>query len=475
MSQRKVKVFYPMRYATQTPRYVTGFYLTGYSEEMHGFETAFKGKKITMLGLGLLGRGVGDAEFLASCGAILTVTDRKSEAELASSLEKLRQYPNITFHLGGHRTEDFTSADMVIKAAGVRIDSSEVAAAKKAGVPVAMSTALFAKYAMEGGARIVGVTGTRGKSTISHMIFHCLKAAGKKAFLGGNVRGVSTLSQLPHIEKGDIAVLELDSWQLQGFGDLEISPHVAVFSNLMPDHQNYYRNMDEYFADKANIFKYQNSGDTLIIGESVKDRVRSTRPPVEPTVPGDLPKDWRIRVPGSHNRHNASLAASALLALGLTAQQIQMGLESFDGVEGRLQLVAEKSGVRIYNDNNATTPEATIAALRALGTDARNIVLIAGGADKGLPLDELAHEVRKTCKAVFLLEGTGTVFLKEKLPEAPVLHSLEDAVQSAFGAAEPGDTVLFSPAFASFGPPPGGFKNEYDRNDQFISLVKSRA
>lgn len=441
---------------------------------MQDFAETIQGKKVTMLGLGLLGRGVGDAEFLASCGAELTVTDRKSEAELAPSLEKLRQYPNITFHLGGHRTEDFTSADMVIKAAGVRLDSSEVAAAKKAGVPVAMSTALFAKFAMAGGARIVGVTGTRGKSTISHMIFHCLKAAGKRAFLGGNVRGVSTLAQLPHIKQNDIAVLELDSWQLQGFGDLEISPHVSVFSNLMPDHQNYYRNMDEYFADKANIFKYQKQGDALIVGESIRDRVRAARPPIEPIVPGHVPKDWRLRIPGAHNRHNASLAASALLALGLTAQQIQMGLESFDGVEGRLQLVSERDGIKIYNDNNATTPEATIAALKALDTGKRDIVLIAGGADKGLPLDELAHEVRKTCKAVFLLEGTGTVFLKGKLPEAPVLHSLEEAVQSAFGAAEPGDTVLFSPAFASFGPPPGGFKNEYDRNDQFLSLVQSK-
>jgi UDP-N-acetylmuramoylalanine--D-glutamate ligase len=446
---------------------------------MQGFQEAFSGKKVTMLGLGLLGRGVGDAEFIAKCGALLTVTDKKSEEELAPSVEKLRQYSNITFHLGGHQLQDFTEADLVIKAAGVRLDSPEVAAARKAGVPVTMSTALFAKFAMAGGVKIVGVTGTRGKSTISHMIFHCLKAAGsasrRNVHLGGNVRGVSTLALLPQVKPGDVAVLELDSWQLQGFGDLGISPHVAIFSNLMPDHQNYYQNIDEYFADKANIFRYQKSDDTLIIGEGVQDRVRAARPPVEPIVPGHLPKDWRLHVPGGHNRHNGSLAASALLALGLTAQQIQMGLESFDGVEGRLQLAAEINGVQIYNDNNATTPEATIAALKALDTGKRGIVLIAGGSDKGLPLDELVDEIRKTCKATFLLDGTGTKFLKEKLGDAPVFQSLEAAVDAALAAAQSGDIVLFSPAFASFSPPPGGFKNEYDRNDQFLALVRNRS
>lgn len=435
---------------------------------MHGYEDAFRGKKVTLLGLGLLGRGAGDAEFLAGCGAQVLVTDRKTENELAESVARLRQYPNIQFHLGGHRTEDFTGADLVIKAAGVRLDSPEIAAARAAGVPIAMSTALFAKHAMRIGVKIVGVTGTRGKSTISHMIYHALRAAGKRVHLGGNVRGLSTLAMLPAIKEGDIAVLELDSWQLQGFGDLEISPHVAVFSNLMPDHQNYYKTMDEYFADKANIFRHQKPGDTLAIGEGLVDRVRAARPPVEPIVPGALPKDWRLAVPGIHNRHNASLAASALLALGLTAQQIQLGLESFQGVEGRLQLVTEKEGVRIYNDNNATTPEATIAALRALDEGKKNIILIMGGSDKGLELDALADAIKGTCKRTLLLTGTGTDKLQRILGGNPTVYgSLESALRAALSEAKLGDTVLFSPAFASF----GMFKNEYDRNDQFLAEV----
>jgi UDP-N-acetylmuramoylalanine--D-glutamate ligase len=237
----------------------------------------------------------------------------------------------------------------------------------------------------------------------------------------------------------------------------------------MPDHQNYYKNMDDYFADKAQIFLHQKAGDTLVIGESLQDRVRAAHAPVEPIVPGELPKDWRLRVMGHHNRHNASLAASALLALGLTASQIQTGLESFEAVEGRLQFVGEKNGVKFYNDNNATTPEATVAALSALDENKRNIILIAGGSDKGLALENLAHAIDRTCKKVVLLDGSGTAKLQALVPGAHIAESLAVALQMALSACSEGDMVLFSPAFASF----GMFQNEYERNDEFIRLVAS--
>jgi UDP-N-acetylmuramoylalanine--D-glutamate ligase len=426
-----------------------------------------KEKRITVLGLGLLGRSVGDAEFLAECGADIVVTDKKSEVELTESVARLRKYKNISFHLGGHDIADFTGCDLVLKAAGVRLDSPEIASARAAGVPVVMSTALFAKYATDRGARIVGVTGTRGKSTISHMIYHALARAGKRAHVGGNIRGLSTLAMLPQVRAGDIAVLELDSWQLQGFGDMRISPQIAVFSNLMPDHQNYYKDMDEYFADKANIFRYQKAGDTLIVGAGLVQRLRTAHVPSEPLVPDDLPPDWELRVPGAHNRHNAALAAAALLALGLNAAEIRAGLESFEAVEGRLQYVGEKRGVRIYNDNNATTPEATIAALEAL-SDARP-VLIAGGSDKGLALEDLARAIGQTCKKVVLLSGTGTRNLHALIPDAQIADSVSVALQMALAACTERDTILFSPAFASF----GMFKNEYERNDEFLRAVRA--
>jgi UDP-N-acetylmuramoylalanine--D-glutamate ligase len=422
------------------------------------------------MGLGVLGRGVGDAAFLSECGAQVTVTDMKDESKLADSIAQLKTYPNITYHLGGHVESDFTNTDLVIKAAGVKLDSPYIQAARAHGVPVAMSTALFAQWARTLGVRIVGVTGTRGKSTVSYMIYHTLIHAQKHAVLGGNIRGISTLALLPDMRAGDIAVLELDSWQLQGFGDLRISPEISVFTNLMPDHQNYYPDMDAYFADKANIFRFQSKGDALFVGAEIAPRVRDARPPVEPTVVGDLAPDWQLKIAGDHNRMNASFAAAALLRLGLTSEAIRAGLESFDGVEGRLQFLGLADGVRVFNDNNATTPEATVAALRALDQGRRDIVLIAGGADKNLNLDNLVSEIQKTCKAVFLVAGTGTDRLKPMLPDPMVFQSLETAVDSAFNAAVYGDAVLFSPAFASF----GAFTNEYERNDAFLALVRPR-
>lgn len=434
---------------------------------MQGYKDRFAGKKITVMGLGLLGRGVGDAAFLAECGAQVKVTDKKPETELAESVAQLKAYPNISFHLGGHDEKDFTNCDLVIKAAGVPLDSPEIAAAREAGVEVAMSTALFAQYAGEAGATIVGVTGTRGKSTTAHMIFHALQKAGKRAFLGGNIRGKSTLALLPEVEKGDVCVLELDSWQLQGFGDLEVSPHIAVFTTFYPDHLNYYggdtstslsTGMEKYFADKANIFRYQKEGDILFVGKQVADRVPGV-------VPSPIPADWQLKIPGEHNRENAALAAAALHTLGLSDTEIKESLESFEGVEGRLQFVREIRGVRIYNDNNATTPEATLAALKSFDG---STILIMGGSDKGLDMSALVAQAKK-CKKVILLAGTGTDAIRGEFADAPVCASLDEAVKMALDSAQKGDTILFSPAFASF----GMFKNEYDRNDQFLRILNA--
>lgn len=430
-------------------------------------EDFFGHRRVTVLGLGLLGRGLGDARCIAAHGAQVTVTDKKTAQELAESVAQLPA--GVTLHLGGHVREDFTDTDMVIKAAGARLDSPEIAAAREAGIPVYMSTALAARFAHECGATVVGVTGTRGKSTVSQMIFHTLAQVGRRAHLGGNIRGVSTLELLPGIAAGDVLVLELDSWQLQGFGDLQMSPQVAVFTNLMPDHQNYYADMDEYFADKANIFRYQKEGDVLVCGAQIESRIETVRSIVEPCVPVALPPEWTLRVIGEHNRENAALAAEALRALSLSEDHIRAGLESFEPVEGRLQCVREIRGVRIYNDNNATTPEATLAALKALDTGTRNIVLIMGGADKYLDASALLYEIAKTCKRVILLAGTGTSRVAPLMQDYSIFDSLEAAVHEAMASAQSGDTILFSPAFASF----GMFKNEYERNDMFLSAIQN--
>src|SRR3989338_722882 len=464
---------------------------------MKDYGALFKDKKITVLGLGLLGRGAGDVEFLAKCGAKVLVTDKKSESELAESVNKLKLFPNVTFRLGRHDEKDFTNCDMVIKAAGVPLNSPEIAAARKAGVEVAMSTALFAKYAMEAEAKIVGVTGTRGKSTVSHMIYHCLNEANKhlglnraegtvgrtirqrRIVLGGNVRGVSTLAMLPDVKKGDIVVLELDSWQLQGFGDLKISPNISIFTNLLPDHQNYYKDIDEYFRDKENIFKYQKKEDTLFLGNGLKPRFQTAHTPCEPLVPDTLSPDWKLRIPGEHNRENASFAAAVLRVLGINEKEIRAGIESFEGVEGRLQFVGETKGVKIYNDNNATTPEATIAGLHAVGDPKkRNVVLIMGGDDKKLDMKSLVEEIPEWCSKVVLFKERGTdtirdaIFkMKEKGIDVYEEDGLKATVERAFAITVNGEIILYSPAFSSFGK---YFKNEFDRGDQFVKLVRER-
>ncbi|MDO8551918.1 MAG: UDP-N-acetylmuramoyl-L-alanine--D-glutamate ligase [bacterium] len=447
----------------------------------------FEGKKITVLGLGLLGRGLGDAEFLAKCGAHVLVTDKKTEAQLAESVEKLKHYNNVSFRLGGHDEKDFAGRDLVIKGAKTPLDSPYIAAARKAGVPVVMSTALFAKYAMEEGAIIVGITGTRGKSTVTHMIHYVLISAFAKAsadrrapnvILGGNIRGISTLAMLPEIKKGDIAVLELDSWQLQGFGDLQISPNISIFTNLMPDHLDYYQGLDAYFNDKANIFKFQKRGDSLFVGKGILEKVKATRPEAAPHVPPAIPADWKLQIPGEHNRENASLAAAALRSLGLQESDIQSGLESFVGLEGRLQLVGQIKGVNVYNDTNATTPEATVAALRAVGNAKnRKVVLIMGGDDKFLDMSALTAEIPKWCSKVVLFKERGTdrvrdeVFaMKSEGMDVYEEEGLPNTAGRAFSIAVPGETILFSPAFTSFGK---YFKNEYDRGNQFMALVRA--
>jgi len=443
------------------------------------------------MGLGLLGRGVGDARYLAECGAELIVTDLKTREQLASSLAELSHFSDIRFVLGEHRLEDFRDRDLILKAAGVPLDSPFVAEAKKNNIPVRMSADLFAEIS---GIPIVGVTGTRGKSTVTHMVYAILKEAGKPAptpkvgaptgsvgvVLGGNVRGVSTLALLSEVTPEHCAVLELDSWQCHGFGEANISPHIAVFVTFFSDHLNYYGStslttghnaLEVYLADKANIFLNQKSEDTLVLGkqcapiiiEKYGEEIESRIIVVDELK---LPDTWVLRIPGIHNRYNAALALAVARTLNIDDSVSHSVLESFTGVPGRLELVAEKNGVKIYNDTTATTPEATLAALSAL--DPAHTVLIMGGADKNLDMSVLLAKLSEV-KKVILLAGTGTNRVLEFLPGASVFDDFSKAVSEAFSSTEPGDVLLFSPAFASF----GMFKNEYDRGDQFNALVQS--
>jgi len=311
------------------------------------------------------------------------------------------------------------------------------------------------------------------------MIHHVLSVVtGEHILLGGNIRGVSNLQLLKEVTEDSLCVMELDSWQLQGFGWAKVSPQVAVFTNFMDDHLNYYQAggrsydeaMDLYFADKANIFRYQDESGVLITTPEVFVRAKSL-PGIslgQEVVLADtsiIPEDSLLSMPGEHNRLNAALAYETLKALSLEDEEIFHGLATFTGVPGRLEYLGERDGVKIYNDNNATTPQATLAGLRAVGNvDDKNVILIAGGAYKDIDPASLLEAIPSYCKQVVLLPGTGTDRIAPALPEATVVMSMTEAVATGLAAGEPGDVLLFSPGFASF----GLFKNEYERNDEFM-------
>jgi UDP-N-acetylmuramoylalanine--D-glutamate ligase len=429
-----------------------------------------EGKKVTVMRIGLLGRGVGDAAFLARNGAKVLVVDDAPQKEMQASVDALRQYENISFKFGPYDLEDFRHADFILKGAGTPLDAPEIVEAEAYGVPVKMSASWFMGLS---GLPVVGVTGTRGKSTVTHMLHEILGEAKVPVLLGGNVRGVSTLALLDEATPDHLALFELDSWQCQGFGDEKKSPHLAVFTTFMPDHMNYYKDdMELYLRDKANIFLYQNERDTLVLGqqcaqlveESFSNRMLGTRIVADEH---SLPEAWKLSIPGVHNRYNAALALVAARTLSIPDDVSRKALESFKGVPGRMELVRTVGGVSYYNDTTATTPDATVAALHALPKG--KTILIAGGSDKGLVMDEVVAELPLYAKQVLLLAGTGTDTIKEQVEHAGVYTSMDEAVRAASASAQEGDSVVLSPAFASF----GMFKNEYDRGDQFTAIVQT--
>lgn len=443
----------------------------------------FKDKRVTVMRIGLIGRGIGDAAYIAEMGGIVRVVDAAPQDVMQPAVDALAEYPNITFKFGPYDFADFKDADLVLVGAGAPLDEPVLVECKKAGVRLVQSAALFAELSH---VPIIGVTGTRGKSTVTHMIHHVLSVTtGEEVLLGGNVRGVSNLQLLKQVKEDSLCVMELDSWQLQGFGWAGISPAVAVFTNFMEDHLNYYERggkskaeaMDLYFLDKAQIFLHQEESGVLITTPEVFTRAQKLPGSIgQEVILADasvLPEDMLLSMPGEHNRLNAALAYEALKSVGLTEDEIFAGFASFPGVEGRLQLIATVDGVRVYNDNNATTPQATTVAIKALASDDKNIILIAGGADKGIDTSALVLGIVAHVKQLVLIPGTGTDALIASLEAAGyanyvVVENLVAAVEEARLAAAAPEVILFSPGFASF----SQYKNEYERNDEFMSLIK---
>jgi UDP-N-acetylmuramoylalanine--D-glutamate ligase len=432
----------------------------------------FSGKRITVMGLGLLGRGLGDTLFLVGSGARVTVTDLKTADQLAPSVARLEGLP-VKLHLGGHDPDDFLHADMILRNADVPRSSPFLKLAAENSIPVEMDESLFCKHFR---GQVIGVTGTRGKTTTTTLIYRILSAHRSGVFLAGNIMGSATLPLLAEATRDDIVVLELSSWQLQGFHEARISPNASVFTNVYPDHLNRYEGMSDYIADKKAVYLYQKESDFCIFNGDQPETAA-----MAPEAAGqrdffrvsDVPADWQLKLPGIHNRENVAAALRLTTRLGVPEDVIRNVVENFTGVEHRLQWLGEKKGIGFINDSTSTTPVAGCAALNAL--DGKRVLLVAGGSDKKLDLTTFAEAAATRTHRIALLRGTATEQLQQGIVKAGgeektvgIFDDLKSAVTALLDEAEPSDVVLLSPGCASF----GMFRNEFHRGESFIEIFE---
>lgn len=432
----------------------------------------FKGKKVLIMGLGSIGKGLKDALFFCDMGAIVTVTDLKTEQELGNFIDDLKKYENIKLHLGGHREIDFVENEIIVRNPDVRIDSPFLEIARCSGNRIIMDESFACTLT---NANIIGVTGTRGKTTTTTLIYEILKNSGKDVYISGNVRGTATLPLLDKLTKDSFLVLELSSWQLQGFKDEKISPKYSIITNIYPDHLNRGGSMDDYVSDKKNIYKFQDKSGVLFLNEDIADKYHAE---FKNEASGKIiyfsKKDivnYKTKLLGNHNLENIAVARALCLELKVDEDIIRKTVEEFEAVEFRLQKIREINEVSFINDSASTAP---IAGVKALESMSEKVLLICGGATKGLPLDEFVQTICKKAKLVALLSGTETSNIQEKMENfggenliIGVFDDFEKAIKTIYKKSEKGDTILLSPGCASF----GMFKNEFDRGEKFNQIV----
>lgn len=427
---------------------------------------------VLILGLGQYpkGSGVSAALYFAKQGHSVLATDLKTKEQLKDNVKTLSAFKHVSFHLGGHDAKDIRWADLIVRGPSVRSDSKEMLLARKLGKETTSDLGLFLKHCP---CPVIGVTGTRGKSTTTAMIHAILEASGKwrKAWLGGNIL-ISPLTFLSRVKANDIVVLEMSSFQLEALGDAGISPQIAVWTNLMRDHLNMYPSMVEYGEAKAQIFRHQRENDMVFLNsDSFFDSFAEQAPGHVTRV---LEQRFRLAILGEHNQINASFAAAVAKYLGIKAADIKKALHAFKGLPNRIEVIAQKGGVTFVNDTTATTPDGARAALECFPMKkGRQIHHIMGGADKELLFEDFSAYLKKRPDvSVYLLAGTAHEKIVQAFTSSKKLYidcaNLDEAFVAIKLAVKKGDIVLLSPACASF----GLFKNEYHRGEEFKKRVK---
>ena len=465
-----------------------------------------KNKKVLVMGLGLHGGGVAVVNWLIKHGAKVTVTDLKTKKELAPSLLGLARLQAIKLVLGQHR-------DIVIQNPAVPRESKYLKIARKSGATIENEASFFFKHCK---GKIIGITGTRGKSTTATLIYELLNISrgGSQPAPTTRVNNIwlAGLPQRPmiaildQVRNNDLVILELSSWQLEILGQQKTSPHVAVITNIYPDHLNRYSGMNSYINAKKNIFRFQTKDNYSILNLDSPEVKKIGKTVVSQKfwfsknyfneqngcfIKNDniifrhdgkeskLASLKDIKLAGEHNLENVLAALPVAGIYKVSAKKIAAFLKKPIQLPGRLEFIRTVQGVRYINDTTATTPEATMAALKTLSCNMKHetcnkIILIAGGSDKGLNFKELIEDIKKYCKALILLKGKGTDRIKKMLQvscykfHVTEVNNMIEAVSIVRSFSKKGDIILLSPACASF----GLFINEFDRGDQFNKAVE---
>lgn len=428
------------------------------------------------MGLGLHGGGTASARFFARAGASVTVTDLRKRRVLQESLKKLAPFKSIRYVLGRHRMKDFEDTDVIVKNPGIPPHSPYLKAAENKRIPIISDIGFFFMFAP---ARMIGVTGTRGKSTTAHLIWKFLSSIKKRVFLGGNIR-TSVLDFMAGLFRRDIVVLELSSFQLKDMEYAKKSPSIGVITNVFRDHLNWHGSMHEYRKAKKVIFRFQKKHDCLFVGKSDAGARALARHAQSRISYPSLPKSFMNMVDrnlGMHYRDAAALAVAVGKHFRVPEKNMLNILRTFTGLEGRQEHIGVFSRIHFVNDTTSTVPEATIAAIKRFRKKAqgKKLILIVGGSDKGLGFNLLAAKIKKEVDHLILLPGTATEKLKKALRKekgviAIKADSMKKAVSTAKKIARKGDWVLLSPGAASF----GLFANEFDRGRQFITAARNK-
>ena len=471
-----------------------------------------KGKNVTVVGLARSGTGA--ANLLAELGARVTVTDTKTGEELRDFVPRLN--PAIEIALGSHPEDIFLSAGMVVVSPGVPLGIPPILRAKSKGVPIlgelelAYQVVTYGSYdppnrpLLKGGkGGFLAVTGANGKSTTTALLDFMMKKGGFKTILGGNIGNALTEEILKIIgsrETVDYIVAEVSSFQLESIKDFR--PKVAAIVNITPDHLDRYHSLEEYSAAKARVFENQREDDFLVLNRddpetmklyNSKFKIQNSKLPrcfffsrkqeVEglylkngmvscnlsqlASRPFPIIKAEEIKIKGVHNLENAMAASAMALLAGCPLEAVIDSVKEFPGLEHRLEFVRELGGVLYFNDSKGTNVGAVVKSLESFSMP---VILIAGGRDKAGDFSQLRDLVRERVKALILIGEAGEKIKKVlgDLKDTVMAKDLKDAIHRARTLAERGDTVLLSPACASF----DMFANFEDRGRQFKGIVR---